>query len=56
MLPCAFFLSDNYDYSEYDRCPDYTNKDQCENKVDLLVVYGYEGGETEMQKERDYVA
>lgn len=27
-----------------------------ENEVDLLVVYGYEGGETEMQKERDYMA
>ncbi|KAK8403997.1 hypothetical protein O3P69_000212 [Scylla paramamosain] len=48
---------ENYDYSEYERCPTYTsNQFVSENKVDLLVVYGYDGGETETQKERDYIS
>ncbi|KAG0714987.1 hypothetical protein GWK47_013033 [Chionoecetes opilio] len=48
---------DSYDYSEFDRCPTYTSSQVlAENRVDLLAVYGYEGGETEMQKERDYMA
>lgn len=47
---------DSYDYSEFDRCADYSNKVMCENKVDLLVVYSREGGETEIKKERDYMA
>lgn len=50
-------LVDNYDYTDYDRCPSYsTNHVMTENEVDLLMVYSHEGGETEMQKQRDSLA
>ncbi|XP_042239400.1 uncharacterized protein LOC121877623 isoform X3 [Homarus americanus] len=47
----------SYDYTDYDRCPIYSKKDvKCENKVDLIMVYGHEGGIYEMDKQRQYIS
>ncbi|KAK8739370.1 hypothetical protein OTU49_003598 [Cherax quadricarinatus] len=47
----------SYDYTDFDRCPTYGKNDvKCENQVDLIMVYGHEGGITEMDKQRQYIS
>ncbi|XP_071546355.1 uncharacterized protein [Panulirus ornatus] len=47
---------DTYKYEDYHPCSVSTkNEAKCENNVDLLIVFGHEGGVTEIDKEREYI-
>ncbi|XP_076032045.1 uncharacterized protein LOC143019939 [Oratosquilla oratoria] len=47
---------DNYDYRDFDKCEMFSKDVPCQSTVDLVVVYGHEGGVTDSDFQREFIA